>query len=304
MNTHDWALVIFTVLAQMSVGAFVILGIVHFFALRSAGEVEADKMGDWALLAIGPAIILAVLVSFLHLGNPLRAINALANFNESWLSREVVFITAFAVVGFIFAMLQWRKIGSAGLRNLIALVAAVLGVVAVISMAMVYYTLIAVPVWHSLATPISFLVTTLLLGALAIQALFVWNFNTRFSKDEVQLKLLRQTTRWITLLALLMLGVLFVTLPFAALQLASGSPAAQVSAFNLYREFRMLYFLRLALVFLGAGLISLLIYQYMKHSNERSKWVSSLVYLAFAVVLVAEIIGRYLFYASFSRLGV
>ena len=43
MNTHDWALVAFTILAQMSVGSFVVLGIVYFFAARSAGSEEADR---------------------------------------------------------------------------------------------------------------------------------------------------------------------------------------------------------------------------------------------------------------------
>ena len=89
MNTHDWALVAFTIMAQMSVGSFVVLGIVHFFAARRAGPAEADRLSDRALLIIGPVMVLGMLASFFHLGNPINAYNAIGNIGSSWLSREI-----------------------------------------------------------------------------------------------------------------------------------------------------------------------------------------------------------------------
>ena len=44
MNMREWALIAFTILAQMSVGSFIILGVVHFFAARKSGDVEADRL--------------------------------------------------------------------------------------------------------------------------------------------------------------------------------------------------------------------------------------------------------------------
>ena len=138
MNTTELALVIFTIFAQMSVGAFLVLGGVHFFATRYAGIEEADKLSTYALLAIGPVMVVGLIVSFFHLGNPINAPRAIMNLGTSWLSREILFGVLFAGAGFLFALMQWRKWGSAGLRNIIALVAAVFGLGLVFSMAMVY----------------------------------------------------------------------------------------------------------------------------------------------------------------------
>ena len=54
MNVREWALITFSILAQLSVGSFLVLGVVHFFAARKSGEEEADRLSDRALLAIDP----------------------------------------------------------------------------------------------------------------------------------------------------------------------------------------------------------------------------------------------------------
>jgi anaerobic dimethyl sulfoxide reductase subunit C (anchor subunit) len=59
MTLRDWALITFTILVQMSVGSFLVLGVVHFYATRKAGMEEADRMSDRALLAIVPVLVLA-----------------------------------------------------------------------------------------------------------------------------------------------------------------------------------------------------------------------------------------------------
>ncbi|MBI5080421.1 MAG: dimethyl sulfoxide reductase anchor subunit, partial [Chloroflexi bacterium] len=124
MNIREWALIAFTILAQMSVGSFIVLGIVHFFATRKAGLEEADRLSDRALLAIGPTLLLGMVASLLHLGNPLTAYLAISNLGSSWLSWEVLSGVLFAAVGGVFAFMQWRKITSFTVRNIVALVAA------------------------------------------------------------------------------------------------------------------------------------------------------------------------------------
>lgn len=86
MNVSDWALVVFTILAQMSVGSFWVLGFVHFFSVRKAGQEEADRLSDRALLVVGPLLVLALVASLLHLGDPLNAFRAVSNVGSSWLS--------------------------------------------------------------------------------------------------------------------------------------------------------------------------------------------------------------------------
>ncbi len=148
MELREWALVIFTVVMQMAVGAFVILGGVHFFATRKYNSQDADLMSDRALLAIGPLAVFALLVTFLHLGNPINAPRAIMNIVSSWLSREIGLAIVFSVLGAVFAFLQWRKISTSAIRNGLALITAAVGLVLVYAMANIY-RLPTVPAWDT-----------------------------------------------------------------------------------------------------------------------------------------------------------
>lgn len=299
MNTHDWALVAFTILAQMSVGSFVVLGVVYFFAARSAGSVEADRLSDRALLVIGPVLVLGLLASFFHLGNPLNAFFAIGNLGSSWLSREIFFGVAFAGLGAIFAFLQWRKVGTGSQRNLVAVAAALVGLGLVYSMSQVYM-LRTVPVWDTVLTPVSFFVTTFLLGALAMGAAFVANYSYLQRKSpggvENQTKLLRAVLRWIGIVAVLLLGVEFVVVPLYLAYLSS-SPATIAAGEMLAGSFNAILIVRLVLVFLGAGLFGTIVYRNAVTAG-REKIMGNWAYAAFALVLVSEILGRFLFYAT------
>ena len=112
MDVREWALITFTILAQMSVGSFIVLGAIHYFVVQKSGTKQADELSDRALLAIGPVLALGMAASLLHLGNPLNAYKAVTNLGSSWLSREILFGVLFAVVGALFALMQWRKISS------------------------------------------------------------------------------------------------------------------------------------------------------------------------------------------------
>src|SRR5512142_550671 len=169
METREWALITFTILAQMSVGAFVVLGIVHFFVRRTAGEDQADELSDRALLAIWPVLGLGLVASLLHLGNPFNAYRAVANLGSSWLSREIFCGVLFAAAGVLFAFLQWRKIGSFNLRMLVGWVAALIGLALIFAMANAYMVP-ARPAWNLITTPLQFYTTTGLLGVLALGA--------------------------------------------------------------------------------------------------------------------------------------
>lgn len=303
MQTREWALIAFTIMAQMSVGSFLVLGVVHFWAARKAGVAEADKLSDRALLAIGPVLVLGMIASLFHLGTPTNAPRAIANFGTSWLSREVAFGAAFVVIGAVFAFMQWRKISTPTVRNLIALLAALVGLLQVLSMAMVYM-LPTVPAWNTVATPLTFFTTTFLLGALALGAAFVVNYallRGQQGDDATLVKLLRDTLRWIALASVALLGVEFVIAPLY-LAFLSGTPAGAASAALLTDQNGVLLVLRFGLVFLGAGIFSLFIYQ-TAGSGARIQAMGNLTYVAFALVLIAEVIGRYLFYASYIRLG-
>lgn len=305
MNTREWALITFTILAQMSVGAFLVLGVIHALARRAKGEVETDRLSDKALLAIGPALVLGMAASLLHLGSPMNAYGAVANLASSWLSREITAGVAFAVLGAAFALMQWKKVASFAVRQLVAYVAALAGVALVYSMGQVYM-LAAQPSWSSIATPTSFFATTFLLGSLALGSAFVAAYWIERAKDPgcaaSLCELLRTSLRWIALLSMMMLGVEFVVLPVYLASLATGPAAGLASLAMLAGQFGVAFGARLVLVFLGAGVLGLFLHQ-LTSNPRREAAMASLTLAAFGLVLVSEVVGRFLFYATHVKVG-
>jgi anaerobic dimethyl sulfoxide reductase subunit C len=303
MNVREWALIAFTILAQMSVGSFIVLGFVHYFVQRKSGEKQADELSDRALLAIFPVLGLGLLASLLHLGNPINAYKAVTNLGSSWLSREILCGVLFAVVGFVFALMQWRKISTFTVRNIVALVAALIGIVLVYCMAMVY-ALPTRPSWNLITTPLSFYVTTLLLGVLAMGAAFVANYWYVQRKNpgcaSEQCVLLRDSLRWIAIASIALLGCQFVVVPLAlALAAVGGAPA---SVGMMASDYGWVFVLRLVLVFLGAGVLGIFVYR-AAASPGKEQVLGMLAYAAFVLVLVGEVLGRFLFYATAGHFG-
>ncbi|HML20548.1 MAG TPA: dimethyl sulfoxide reductase anchor subunit [Aggregatilinea sp.] len=303
METREWALVTYTILSQMAIGSFLVLGAIHFWAQRRAGEAEADRLSDRALLAIGPVLVLGVLASLLHLGNPMNAYRAITNFGSSWLSREIFFTMAFTGVGFVFAIMQWRKIATPTIRMAVAAAAAIIGVASVYSMSHIYM-LPNQPSWNTAATPLSFFATTLLLGSLAIGVALSVNYSYIKSRKEaavdVQANLLRESLRWIAVAAIVVLGFELVVVSASLVNFGSGDAAD--SLVNIANDYNVLFILRIGLVFLGAGVFAFFLYRTASVLGQE-RVLFALIYGAFALVLIAEVMGRYLFYASHIKIG-
>lgn len=305
MNVHEWALVAFTILSQMAVGSMIVLGIVHFFAIRKAGMQEADRLSNRILPAIGIVLGTALLISLTHLGSPLNAPLAILHLSSSWLSREIFFTVSFFVVGGIFSFMQWRSLSSFAVRNIIAWIAAILGLVQIFSMSHIYM-ISTEPAWDSIATPISFYTTAFLLGSLAIGTALVINYNINRRKDqeceEVQCGLMRDSLRWISIAAVALLGVEVVLAPLYVATLAAGASPAQESANLMFNQYGAFFALRLILGFIGAGILGVFIYRNAVDPG-RENILGSLTYYAFALVFIAEVLNRFLFYATRVRLG-
>ena len=155
-------LVIFTLLAQMAIGAFVTIFIIYSFL---SNKLIAGQITLIPLLATGAAVIVALLVSFFHLGSPQNAWRALNHLRKSWLSREILFTTGFAGLWAILTGLRLVKFGNFSVWMILATVTAVSGLVAVYSMNRVYQ-LRSVPIWNTGRTLLEFTLSTLSLGCL------------------------------------------------------------------------------------------------------------------------------------------
>ena len=298
-------LVIFTIIAQMSVGSFVVLGLIHLFGGR-AGRDVIDKVSDPALYAIGPILVLGLLASMMHLGTPIRAVNALRHLDSSWLSREILFGLLFAAIGGAFAFSQWFKWLTPRLRQALAGLAAMVGLALIWSMTMVYL-LPTVPAWDSWATPARFFATTFLLGSLAVGAALVVTADVRRRRgaaaDEASDRVIMSSLRGIAIGAIAMLGVEFVVLPLYLGQLATDSSgAATESAATLVTTHGTYAVVQLVLVFLGVALLGVFLSRLAKRFST-ARLLAIAPVAAFALVFAGEVIGRMLFYASYARVG-
>lgn len=298
-------LVVFTIIAQMSVGSFVVLGLIHLFGARFGRDL-VDRVSDPALYAIGPILVIGLFLSMMHLGTPIRAVNALGHLGTSWLSREILFGLLFAAIGGAFALCQWFKWLTPVLRQALAGLAALVGLALVWSMTMVY-RLPTVPAWDSWATPVRFFATTFLLGSLAVGAALVIADGVRrrrgVAADAGTKVVIVASLRGIAVGAIAMLGIEFVVLPLYLGRLATdGSAATTASAGALVTTYGPYAMVQLVLVFLGVALLGVFLSKLVKPVNT-ARLFALVPVTAFALVLTGEIIGRMLFYASYARVG-
>lgn len=314
MNVHELPMIAFTIMAQMSVGAFVVLGVIQIVASRRFGAQAIDKVTDPALYAIGPVMVLGLVASTFHMNDPMNTLNVLRHFDSSWLTREIVFGAAFAGLGFLFAAMQWKKWGTIRQRQALALLTAVVGLALVASMSMIYYSLVTVPAWNTVATPAQFFTTTFLLGALAVGAALMgtvmWRIRVASRDgsaaqaegdvvDPDSRKLLTSTLKGIGVAAVILLGVEFLIVALHLSDLAGGGAESIQSA----AVFSGAWFIaRLVLVFLGAGLLSVFVFR-SASTKAAARPLAVLATSAFALVLVGEFIGRSQFYDSMVRIG-
>jgi anaerobic dimethyl sulfoxide reductase subunit C (anchor subunit) len=321
MDTQETPLVIFTILAQLSVGAFVINGVLHVLAGRKNGQAKVDKLSDPALYAIGPIMIVALAISLAHLGDPLHAIYTCENFGRSWLSREIVFGVAFAVGAIIFSVAHAKKWFTPMLLQLLAGVTALFGLAFILSQGMIY-VIPTIPGWDSWATPVSFFITTFLLGGLAVGVDFVVvttipSMRARHGGDTTPL--LYQSLRWISASAMVLLGVQFVVEPTYALELSSKGGAAAQSANLLLFGGGSVFIVEMVLFFAGGAMVAFFLHMIRSGGPIAVAGVTggggatavglsqrAMVYAvgtAFVLVLASEVLGRMLFYTANVRIG-
>ncbi len=306
---NELPLVIFTIAAQMSVGSFVVLGIIQVVNWNKPRAL-LEKITMPALYAIGPLLVFGLIASTLHLGTPIRAANALLHLQSSWLSREILLGILFAGAGALFAVLQWFRIGTHRLRQVLALVTALIGLGLVYAISQVY-SLRTVPAWSTYATPVRFFITTFLLGGLAVAAALVISSYIRRRRgepDPAARKLVSRTVQGIAFGGILALGLKFIGQPaYLAYLGTEGSAAARATLGMLNGEYGALSAAQNILIFAGiVALGFLLFWMAGDHGtySAASRLLPVITVAAFVLVLSGEFIGRLLFYATMVRVGI
>lgn len=302
--THELPLVIFTIAAALSAGSFVTLGVIHVLGAKVPQRVM-DRVTDPALYAIGPLLLLGLLASMFHLGSPLRAINSIKHFPNSALSVEIVVGMAFLGLGALFAVMQWFKVGGHRLRQVVAVVTALVGLGLVYAISQVY-SLETVPAWATVYTPLRFFITAFLLGGLAVGAALVINLYVLNRRGRLQTErennLVRRSLEGIALGSIVMMGLKLIGLPAYIGYLGTHQdPAAQASLRILTEQYGFWSGAQTVLVFLAVAAMAVLLYLLARGKDIRL--VMYLAVAAFVLGLAGEFIGRQLFYAAMVRTG-
>jgi len=131
-----------------------------FTPLWNLVEYDARLLRFFPYLMIGICLALGVLFSFAHLGAKRNAWMALNHLRKSWLSREILFVGLFGAGWLVSAAPLSWQV-----LTIARLITSLFGIALIYSMAQVYRLRVMVT-WNTWRTPISFFITALLLGQL------------------------------------------------------------------------------------------------------------------------------------------
>jgi len=271
-------LVFMTVLTQISLGGFGALFIGELFNLLGLNLPQASfemVVAIWLPLAIGLPL------SALHLGRPLKALTAMKNIKNSWLSREALALGLFATFGF-FVVLLFFFDASLWLRAFVEILALTSGIYGIYSQAMIY-RIKARPSWDREVTVKKFFGVAYI-GVLLFATVAIVQELSTSSSSIISL----------ALLVAVMQGFFYLE-DRKTIKDFEKSDLLYQKYFTLHTRFRNLSFIFGALI--APMLASVLIV-----ANELFA-VQVLLVLAVLSALLSELTDRYLFYVTVVPLG-
>lgn len=167
MHFLEFPLVIFTVLAQCAVGAYLLI------TTRMTCVKEESQLTDLAvksLFFVLGFMAIGFAASTAHLGSPLRAFNSFNRVGASGLSNEILSGSIFFALAGIYWLtevltMMGKPLVSKGIRTVLRYLGAVCGVVFMVAMIKVYL-INTVPLWDNIFTPLEFTFTVITAGLL------------------------------------------------------------------------------------------------------------------------------------------
>lgn len=305
MNVREWALPVYTILIQIATGILLMLWIFRSLNSSKLKREEMDQMIDNPITIIFLTVITAIIGSHFHLSKPHLSFLAVRNFKSSWLSREIVFtIIFFLAVGSLW-LLRRRKSYHRTLEIFLGWFAVVIGFVSIYCMARIYLLPTQVT-WNSPITITYYLITTLLLGSMATAVLFVMDLKFTEVREldipKTRIAIIEKSLIWLAVIASIMAIMVFVLNFYQISYLQNAGETAKTSLNLLFGLYQPLFRLRLGLMPTGVGLLVISVIL-MNRKKKNILDLVTFIYISCLLVMIAEILGRFIFYATHVRLG-
>lgn len=306
MNVREWALPVYTILMQLAVGSLFVLWLIRSFSGSKFSHQEIDRIMLNPMLVIAFTAAVAMAGAHFHLSRPFHSFLAVLNFKSSWLSREIVFSILFFLTTMSLLYMTFFKTHRRLLITGLGWLAIVIGSVLIYCMARIYLipTQIA---WNSTTVIFSFYTTALMLGCMAIACLMVLDLKFAEIKKSVDVDLRAEVIRYsftgLTLMTIL-LAVLSIIIIYIQMRLlAQGDMIARTSLDLFLQLYLPLFVMRMVFLVFSSGYLSVAIYQIARLKITPQSLMMP-VYVSCLLIMVGEIIGRFLFYATHIRVGI
>ena len=306
MNVREWALPVYTILIQIATGILLMVWIFRSLNSSKLKREEMDQMIDNPITIIFLTVITAIIGSHFHLSRPLLSFLAVRNFKSSWLSREIVFtIIFFLAVGSLW-LLRRRKSYHRTLEIFLGWFAVIIGFVSIYCMARIYLLPTQVT-WNSPITITYYLITTLLLGSMATAVLFVMDLKFAEVREldipKTRIAIIEKSLIWLAVIASIMAIMVFVLNFYQISYLQNAGETAKTSLNLLLGLYQPLFRLRLGLMPTGVGLLVISVIL-MTRKKKNVLELVTFIYITCLLVMIAEILGRFIFYATHVSLGI
>jgi anaerobic dimethyl sulfoxide reductase subunit C (anchor subunit) len=311
MVSNEWALIIYTLLIQTAVGAYIMSYVINTKVKNRIGEEKSFKLYMQTQYLVGLLAVAGLAVSLFHLGTPWKAANSIFNLASSWLSREIILTAGFVILWALAVVLARR---TQKIPGILVLINAVVGLLAIFAMGKIYSTTL-IPAWQGLHTFAAFYTTSFILGTLL--AIGITGYMMNKQKLTQQRELYTSVLTPVSYIILIAVAVQVVIVPNYLVSLVTQGGAGQATAYLLSEEYGFILALRWFLTILGGmaliiaawrqyAIADMLVIQRAGHSETAAASdagpvqaaSAAFIYLAFVVMAAGEMIGRYLFYAS------
>lgn len=268
---HEWSLFVFTLALQLAIGAVSIYTLVKYIMFRDQPLVN-EKLFFSVLSGIS---FIGLIASFTHLGKPTNALNAINNFAHSWMSKEIFFTSAFIGLLVVTTVLVYLNKNQLVFISLVA--TSLIGLFDVYCMAKIYaFSLVSG--WDSIHTFASFYSTTIILGTALLFVFCLKELKSRESNLNVTLLI-----SLIIGFAIGLFGLFLMPNSLVETTIIQSTPAiVKYEALSSLLTIRWI-----------SGLVGLVAISFI---TIKKKFNYTTLMVAFVLLLVAESLGRYIFY--------